>query len=125
MPVQVFRVLVPSQISQHTARAMLGKDVLRHFTNHFQHFKQQWTIRFFERDQRRDVTLRNDDDVHGPERARVVIREHVIGFANDFYRRAARSIPRRSRSLQSLGRGFYGFYVIFGTPGGLVSDSEQ
>ena len=89
MPVQVFRVLVSAEISQHTTRAVFRKDFLRHFTNHTQHLKQQWTISFLERDQRRDVTFRNYDDVHGPERSRVVISEYVIRFPNDSYGRAA------------------------------------
>ena len=88
MPVQVFRILVPAEIRQHSTGAMFRKYFLRHFTNHAEHLKQQWAIRLFERNQRGDVTLRNDHDVHGPERARVVIREHVIRFADDFYRRA-------------------------------------
>jgi len=88
MPVQVLRVLVPAEIGQHATGAVFRKYLLRHFTNHTKHFQQQWTIRLFERDQRGDVTLRNDYDVYGPERARVVIREYVIRFANDFYGRA-------------------------------------
>ena len=88
MPVQVFRVLVTAEVGQDATRAVLCEDVLRDFTNHAKHLNQKWTIRLFERDQRRDVTLRNDHDVHGPERERVVIREHIIRFANNHYRRA-------------------------------------
>ena len=85
MPVQVFRVLIPAEVSQHTTGAVFCQDFLRYFTNNTKHLEQERTISIFERDQRRDVTFRNDHNMHGPKRARVVICEHVIRFANDFY----------------------------------------
>ncbi len=88
MPVQVFRVLVTAEVGQDATGAVFRKDVLCHFTNHTEHLEQDGIVRLVKRHQRRDVTLRNDHDMHRPERARVVIREHVIGFANDLYRRA-------------------------------------
>ena len=75
----------PAEVGQHTTGAVFSQHFLRHFANHTQHFQQQWAIRLFKCNQRRDVTLRNDHNVHGPERSRVVIREHVIRFANDFH----------------------------------------
>jgi len=59
------------------------KYFLCHLSNHTDQFEQQWPIAFFQRKQRWDVTLRNDDDVRGPERARVVIGENVVSLAND------------------------------------------
>ena len=125
MPVQVFGVLVLAQVGQHAAGAVFGEHNFRDFTNDREHLEQQFIIAFFERDQRSDVALRNDDDVYRPEWSRVMICEYVAGFTNHSdrgspaqYFIAVKVFSHQSPILRHS-------MLFFGTHGGVASDTAQ
>ena len=82
MPVEMFGILIRSEIGQDAAGPMLGDHLLRHLANHLQQFQEQWRIAFFERKQRGDVSLGNDDDVDRPEGMSVMISENILGLSH-------------------------------------------
>ncbi len=83
VPVQVFRILILSEVGQHAAGAVFREHFFCYFTNDSKQFEQELVVTFFEREKRRDVALGDDDNVYRPEGACVVVRENVAGFAND------------------------------------------
>jgi len=78
------------------------------------------------------MALRDDDYVYRPEGACVVIRENVVGFANDLDRRpatqhlvAVKVFSHQRQILRIFTRQKQQTVLFFGTHSGLVSDSAQ
>src|SRR5215813_750015 len=70
--------------------------------------------------------------MHGPERARVVISEHIAGFTDDFHRRAPAQylvtvevFSHQARILRISGAHKQRFVLFFGTHGWPVSETAQ
>ena len=80
MKVQVFGILILTQVGQHASRAVFGDDFGSDLFDRVEQFNQQLVVVLFERQQGVDVSFENDDDVNRPERSSVVERQHVFCF---------------------------------------------
>ena len=79
---QVFRVLIFSEICQNSGSTILLHDFCRDTADNLEKFKKQLIVSRFKRQQRRDVSFRDHNDVCLPKRACVVIGEHVFSLMN-------------------------------------------
>src|SRR5215470_9129912 len=84
--VQVLGILISTQIGEDAARPVLARDLAGDLTDNGEDFVQNDLVGTSEIDQRGDVPLRNDDDVHWPERPRVAKREHLVGLRDNVHR---------------------------------------
>ena len=82
-------VLVLTQVCENATGAVFRLNRCCHFPNHFQNTVYKVDRMTTQVCQRRDVCLRDHDDVYGPVRAGVVKREHVLGFHDLFDGRLA------------------------------------
>src|SRR5262245_52413910 len=78
--VEMLRVLILAEVGQDACAAALSQNLRRDLFDNVENVDQQLIVSRFERQQRIDVTFRDDDDMNGPERARVMERQHVVGF---------------------------------------------
>src|SRR5262249_52985725 len=89
MEVQMLRILIPTQVGQDPASSSLTFIPACAFHNTRQYFVQKGLVRTAEVDQRRDMPLWDNNDVHWPERARMTKGKHLIRLGNDLDRRPA------------------------------------
>ena len=82
MEVKVFGILVLAQIGQNARRSMFGDDLVGNLFDHVKEFDKQFVVAWFQRQQRTDMPFGDNDNMHRPERARVMKRQHVVGFVN-------------------------------------------
>ncbi len=85
--VQVFRVLVATKIREDPAGTVFGFDICGDFTNDGENLVHGCFVELSEIRERRNMCLRNDDNMNGPERHRVMEGQHVIGLRDDVDRR--------------------------------------
>src|SRR6185503_17238096 len=123
VPVQVFGVLVLAQISQHAAGAVFGEHVLCDFTNNTKQLEQERVI--FDREQRRDVTLGNDDDVYRPEWSRVMVSKHVVSLTDDPHKRSPAQYFIAEKIFSHQPPILRQSVIFFGTHGGVASEIAQ
>lgn len=89
MKVQMLGILILTQIRQHASRPVFLYHISRDALDSFEQFSKNWFFLFRDSDERRDVFLWHDDNVHGPEWFRVIKGEDVIGFEHVFDSRFA------------------------------------
>src|SRR4051812_24215303 len=104
---------------------MCGEYFPGHFTNDAEQFQQQWTIAILQREQGRNVALRNDDDVYRPEWSRVMVSEHVAGFTSHADRDSPAQYFITVKVFSHQSPILRQSVLFFGTHGGVVSDTAQ
>src|SRR5688500_8616740 len=75
MKMQVLRILIVAQVRQNTGGSFLTNDKRCNGLYNLKQLIEQFLLRS---QKRINMRLWNDDDVSFPERAGVVIREHVV-----------------------------------------------
>jgi hypothetical protein len=85
----VLRVLVAAEVRQDAAGTVLTRDPLSDPTNDRYDVVEQPFVRRAQVYEGRNVLLRNDDDVDGPEGLGVMEGQDAIGFLYDSHRCAA------------------------------------
>ena len=78
----MLRVLVAAEIRQDTTRSVVARNLIRDPADYRQHLVQEALVRVSKIDQRRNVPLRNHDDVDWPEWARVVKSKDLVSLEN-------------------------------------------
>lgn len=79
----MLRVLVPTEVREHSARSVLGFHVGGNPANDVHDGREQMIGGIAEIGERRHMSLRHDDDVYRPERPRVPERQDLIGLDHD------------------------------------------
>jgi hypothetical protein len=87
--VQVLGILIPTKVRQDAARAILASDLVCNPPYYRQRLVQKDLVGRPEVDERWDVSLWDNNDVHWPERACVAKSKDFVRFRNDFDGRAA------------------------------------
>jgi hypothetical protein len=86
---EVLRILVCTQISDDSTRAMLLLDLRRHRAHDVEYTMHQINAMSTQICEGWNVNLGNDDDVDSPMRSSVMKRKHVISLHDDLDRCSA------------------------------------
>ena len=86
--VKMLCCLVVAAVGRKPAAAVLRGNAAAKLGGELEHLVDDLDVPWFERGERSDVALRNDDDVHRPVWLGVMKREDVVGLGNALYRHA-------------------------------------